>query len=199
MTSNHEKRDPDKVNPMLDALRSAKKNREARSKQLQAHLEKVFQKKIDKYIAGVLRLPEKITEAVNQGKSSLDVDIRNATTSFASKLTRKNDTFCYVQDKELSLKFSKSWTDFFKQLLSTVAVEEFEDSQLIRTRMEKINGKWTRKRSDEWARPVNEYTKARSGTRIGPHQYYRGCCGLNEGSVVHSEAYKYPDILRLRW
>ena len=199
MTSNHDKRDPDKVNPMLEALRSAKKNREARAKELQAHLEKAFQKKVDKYIAAVLELPSKITEAVNQGKTSLDVDIRNATTSFASNLTRKNDTFCYVQDKELSLKFSKSWTDFFKQLLSTVAVEEFENSQLTRTRMEKIDGKWKRYGHEKWDRPVDEYTTSRSGTRIGPHKYYRGCCGFKEDSVVHSEAYKYPDILCLRW
>lgn len=209
MTSNHDKRDPDKVNPMLDALRSAKKNREARSKQLQAHLEKVFQKKVDEYIEW-LRLPEKITEAVNQGKSSLDVGIRNTPASFASladssivlakPLTSKNDTFCYVEDKELRMIFKKTWTDFFKRLFSTVAVEELENSALIRREIIKIKaGKLDWSNGDNWDHPVREFRYNQTRTVIGPHQYKRGCCDLTESNGVHSEAYKYPDILRLRW
>ena len=220
MTKNHNKGDhiksePKEENSLLHALRSARGNRADTEKRLKKELEVLLQEKVDRYLAH-LDLPTKITRAVNANQNELGVDIRSATTFFNRQLEENPDFFCLVENQDLTLKFTKSWADFYNALLQRVAVKELNKSKLL---VERYSNDYYSRNSpsqiiwnfkpDVRTQPIvteveqvvkpHKYGRAAVYTDLGKRRENICCEYFGEFHHVHKEAYAYPVVLKLKW
>ena len=211
MTENHNKSDPQEANPYLQALRSARGERGHAEKRLKKELETLFQGHVERYLE-FLDLPTKITEAVNSGKTAVEVDIKSATTFFENKLSIEG-TFCEVKNPDLNLSFAKTWTQFYQTLLRQVAVGELSNSKLIAsayTNKDSRHGLWNPNETFILSGDVPEtsitFERNWENRVVRPHafkknRYTHRClyCELSEIHRVHNVAAAYPVILELDW
>ena len=217
MTKNHNKgdhikSDPKEENSLLHALRSARGNRADTEKRLKKELEVLLQEHVDRYLAH-LDLPTKITKAVNANTSELGVDIRSATTFFNRQLEENPDFFCLVENQDLTLKFTKSWADFYNALLQRVAIKELRKSSLL---VERYINSYSRRNAPiflTWEGSGSRSDPVMTGEErtVYPHKHGKvtvynygnksvDCCSIyNSNHRVHKRAYAYPVVLKLKW
>ena len=138
----------------------------------------------------------------------------SATTFFKRKLEENPDFFCLVENQDLTLKFTKSWADFYNALLRRVAVKELNKSSLLVKRYIKrllsSNSPsqiiWTFK-PDVRTHPImtgeksgeSSQIRAGSGIQFGKRSRKIFAVNILESHRVHKEAYAYPVVLKLKW